>query len=58
MEHVAGTPHTAPPILMGLVLGGMVGVLTGDVRYALAILAVYAAGAGLGWAIVRRRRRT
>jgi hypothetical protein len=46
----------ALPFLMAAVVGSMVALFTGDVLYALAIVALIAAGAVVGWAYARRRR--
>ena len=55
---VAGTPNTALPILMALVIGGGVAFFTRDVRYTLAVTGLYAAGTAVAWAFFRGRPRS
>ena len=52
---VAGTPNTALPILMALVIGGGVAFFTRDLHYALAVTGLYAAGMAVAWAFFRGR---
>jgi hypothetical protein len=55
---VAGTPNTALPILMALVIGGGVALFTRDLRYVLAVTGLYAAGTAAAWALFGGRRRS
>jgi hypothetical protein len=57
---VPAQPHPTTPVLafvMAAVVGTLVAAITGDLRFALVIVALIVAGAGVGMTIARRRRR-